>query len=141
MQSQGMGERMGMVLDTIEEGAAVDAQASAKDAITDAEIDRMFEVEEQVEDAREAQQMSALRAELEELKGEGAKEDVFVGAYTGVVNAHRIVGGDRYVEETQAFRAAVFLAEFHEDTLFVPELERLVFARDEFGIADFFEHS
>ncbi len=74
MQSQSMEERMEMFLDTIEEGSAVDAQAAEKDAITDAEIDRMIEVEEQVEDAREAQQMSALRAELEELKGEGAKE-------------------------------------------------------------------
>ena len=63
-----------LFLDPIEEGSAVDAQAAEKDAITDAEIDRMIEVEEQVEDAREAQQMSALRAELEELKGEGAKE-------------------------------------------------------------------
>ena len=74
VQSQTMEERMEMFLDTIEEGSAVDAQADEKDAITDAEIDRMIEVEEQVEDAREAQQMSALRAELEELKGEGAKE-------------------------------------------------------------------
>ncbi len=74
MQSQSMEERMEMFLDSIEEGSAVDAQATEKDAITDAEIDRMIEVEEQVEDAREAQQMSSLRAELEELKGEGAKE-------------------------------------------------------------------
>lgn len=74
MQSQSMEERMEMFLDTIEEGSSVDAQASEKDAITDAEIDRMIEAEEQVEDAREAQQMSALRAELEELKCEGAKE-------------------------------------------------------------------
>lgn len=74
MQSQSMEERMEMFLDTIEEGSAVDAQAVEKDAITDAEIDRMIEVEEQVEDAREAQQMSALRAELAELKGESAKE-------------------------------------------------------------------
>ncbi len=74
MQSQSMEERMEMFLDTIEEGSAVDANAAEKDAITDAEIDRMIAVEEQVEDAREAQQMSSLRAELEELKGEGAKE-------------------------------------------------------------------
>ena len=74
MQSQSMEERMEMFLDTIEEGSSVDAQASEKDAITDAEIDRMIEAEEQVEDAREAQQMSSLRAELAELKGESAKE-------------------------------------------------------------------
>lgn len=74
MQSQSMEERMEMFLDTIEEGSAVDTQAAEKDAITDAEIDRMIEAEEQVEDAREAQQMSSLRAELAELKGESAKE-------------------------------------------------------------------
>jgi len=73
MQSQSMEERMTMFLDGMEEGAAMDV-AKASEAITDEEIDRMIAAEEQVEDAREAQQMSALRAELEELKGEGQKE-------------------------------------------------------------------
>jgi len=72
-QSENMGERMDMFLDSMEEGAAADA-AQSSEAITDEEIDRMIEAEEQVEDAREAQQMSALRAELEELKDEGQKE-------------------------------------------------------------------
>lgn len=70
MQSQSMEERMQMFLDSIEEGAAADVSASAVEAISDEEIDRMIEAEEQVEEAREAQQMSALRAELAELKGE-----------------------------------------------------------------------
>jgi len=70
MQSQSMEERMQMFLDSIEEGAAADVSATATEAITDDEIDRMIAAEEQVEDAREAQQMSALRAELAELKGE-----------------------------------------------------------------------
>ena len=74
MQSQSMEERMQMFLDSVEEGAEADVSAAATEAITDAEIDRMIEAEEQVEDAREAQQMSALRAELAELKGEQAKE-------------------------------------------------------------------
>ncbi|MCH8805257.1 MAG: hypothetical protein IH986_04130 [Planctomycetes bacterium] len=73
-QSQTMGERMDMFLDGIEDTAASDVSESTVEAISDDEIDRMIEAEEQVEDAREAQQMSALRAELEELKGEGAKE-------------------------------------------------------------------
>lgn len=73
-QSQTMGERMDMFLDGIEDTAASDVSESSVEAISDEEIDRMIEAEEQVEDAREAQQMSALRAELEELKGEGAKE-------------------------------------------------------------------
>lgn len=70
MQSQSMEERMEMFLDSVEEGASADISSSATEAITDEEIDRMIEAEEQVEDAREAQQMSALRAELAELKGE-----------------------------------------------------------------------
>ncbi|MGD8453532.1 MAG: hypothetical protein PVJ57_17095 [Phycisphaerae bacterium] len=74
MQSQSMEERMQMFLDSIEEGAAADVRAAASEAISDEEIDRMIEAEEQVEDAREAQQMSALRAELAQLKNPGAKE-------------------------------------------------------------------
>jgi len=75
MQSQSMEERMQMFLDSIEEGAAADVSAAATEAITDEEIDRMIEVEEEVEQAREARQMSALRAELEELKGESADKE------------------------------------------------------------------
>ncbi|MFH1746756.1 MAG: hypothetical protein ABIG44_06890 [Planctomycetota bacterium] len=74
MQSQTMEERMEMFLDTVEDGAAADVSTADKEAITDAEIDRMIEVEEQVEDAKEAAQMSDLRAELAKLKGEGEKE-------------------------------------------------------------------
>jgi len=74
MQSQSMEERMQMFLDSVEEGAEADVSAAATEAIADEEIDRMIAAEEQVEEAREAQQMSALRAELAELKGEQAKE-------------------------------------------------------------------
>ena len=74
MQSQSMEERMAMFLEGVEDGAAADVAQAASEAITDEEIDRMIAAEEQVEDAREAQQMSALRAELAELKGESAKE-------------------------------------------------------------------
>jgi hypothetical protein len=74
LQSQTMEERMQMFLDSIEEGAAADVSAAATEAITDEEIDRMLAAEEQVDEAREAQQMSALRAELEQLKGQGQKE-------------------------------------------------------------------
>ncbi len=73
-QSQSMEERMAMFLDGMEETAAADV-AQAAEAITEDEIDRMIAAEEQVEAARESQQMSALRAELNALKGEGqAKE-------------------------------------------------------------------
>lgn len=70
-QSQTMEERMQMFLDSVEQGAAADISAAPAEAITDEEIDRLISAEEQVEKAREGQQMSALRAELAELKGEG----------------------------------------------------------------------
>jgi len=70
MQSQTMEERMEMFLESVEDGAAADISASTTEAITDEEIDRMIAAEEQVDAAREEQQMSALRAELAELKGE-----------------------------------------------------------------------
>lgn len=74
-QSQSMEERMQMFLDSIEQGAAADVSAAPVEAISDEEIDRMIAAEEQVEKARDEQQMSALRAELAELKGQsGTKE-------------------------------------------------------------------
>lgn len=73
-QSQTMEERMAMFLDGMEQAAAADVSQTATEAITDEEIDRMIAAEEQVEKAREDQQMSALRAELEQLKGQGQKE-------------------------------------------------------------------
>lgn len=74
-QSQTMEERMQMFLDSIEQGAAADVSAAPTEAITDEEIDRLIAAEEQVEAARESQQMSDLRAELAALKGEsGTKE-------------------------------------------------------------------
>jgi hypothetical protein len=73
-QSQTMEERMAMFLDGMEQAAAADVSQAATEAITDEEIDRMIAAEEEVDQAREAQQMSALRAELEQLKGEWQKE-------------------------------------------------------------------
>src|SRR5207244_3570494 len=69
MQSQSMEERMQMFLDSIEQGAAADVSATPAEAISDEEIDRMIAAEDQVAAAKEQQQMSALRAELNELKG------------------------------------------------------------------------
>ena len=74
-QSQTMEERMAMFLDGMEEAAQRDAAASASEAITDDEIDRLIAAEEQAEAAREQQQMSALRAELAALKGGGADKE------------------------------------------------------------------
>ncbi len=71
MQSQTMEERMQMFLDAVESGAAADVSTAPAEAISDEEIDRLIEAEGQVEQAREQQQMSALRAELAALKGQG----------------------------------------------------------------------
>jgi hypothetical protein len=73
-QSQSMEERMAMFLDGMEGAAAADVSAAPAEAISDEEIDRMISAEEQVGQAREAQQMTDLRAELAKLKGEGQKE-------------------------------------------------------------------
>ncbi|MBI5866392.1 MAG: hypothetical protein HZB38_18125 [Planctomycetes bacterium] len=70
-QSQTMEERMQMFLDSIEQGASADVAAAPAEAISDEEIDRLIAAEEQVEKARETQQISALRAELNALKGTG----------------------------------------------------------------------
>lgn len=74
-QSQTMEEKMGMFLDAMESGAASDVAATPAEAITDEEIDRMITAEEQVETAKEAAQMSDLRAELAALKGEKAGKE------------------------------------------------------------------
>lgn len=75
LRSQTMEERMGMFLDSIESAAQMDISAAPSEAISDEEIDRMIVAEEQVEKARDEQQMSALRAELAALKGQqGGKE-------------------------------------------------------------------
>jgi hypothetical protein len=71
-QSQTMEEKMDLFLSAMESGAAADVTAAPTEAISDEEIDRMIAAEEQVEAARETQQMSALRAELAALKGQGA---------------------------------------------------------------------
>ncbi len=74
-QSQTMEERMTMFLEGIEQSASADVAAAPSEAITDDEIDRLIAAEEQVEKAKETHQMSALRAELDALKGQsGAKE-------------------------------------------------------------------
>jgi len=73
-QSQTMEERMALFLDGMEQAAAADVSQTTTEAISDEEIDRLIAAEEQVEQARESQQISALRAELEQLKGQGQKE-------------------------------------------------------------------
>ncbi len=75
LQSQSMEERMDMFLGAIEQTAAADVASSAVEAISDEEIDRMIAAEEEVEKAREERQLSALRAELEELKGQSADKE------------------------------------------------------------------
>ncbi len=75
LQSQSMEERMDVFLGAIEQGAAADVSAAPAEAISDEEIDRMIAADEQVAQARETQQMSALRSELAALKGESAGKE------------------------------------------------------------------
>ena len=73
-QSQSMEERMTMFLESVEESAAADTQATPADVVTDADIDRLIEAEAQAEHQREIEKLTGLRAELEALKGAGQKE-------------------------------------------------------------------
>src|SRR5205807_498576 len=47
-------------------------------------------------------------------------EDVFQSATPGMVDAHRVVRGDRPVEEAEALAAAILLPQLVEDPLAVP---------------------
>jgi hypothetical protein len=73
VQSQSMEERMSMFLDTVEDIAAQDAE-SAAELVTDEEIDRMIEAEQEAEHQKELGKLAGLRAELNSLKGEGEKQ-------------------------------------------------------------------
>src|SRR5262249_33136891 len=55
--------------------------------------------------------------------GEVALVSVLVGAAPGVVDAHRVVGGDRAVEERPLRLAAVLRAQFLEGVRPPPELQ------------------
>ena len=59
---------------------------------------------------------------------------IFVGAAPGVMDPHRVVGGDGAVEETPRFAAAILVAQFVEDPLVAPKREYGVFARHETGV-------
>ncbi len=69
IQSQSMEERMDMFLDSIEDVAAEDVEATS-DKVSDEDIDRMIEAEAQAEHEREMSRLGGLRAELDALKKE-----------------------------------------------------------------------
>ncbi len=73
VQSQTMEERMAMFLDSIEDIAAQDVEATAADSVSDEEIDRMIEAEAEAEHQKEMGKLAGLRAELDALKGKGEK--------------------------------------------------------------------
>jgi DNA polymerase III alpha subunit (gram-positive type) len=68
-RSQTMEERMNLFLESVESAASADVAAAPAEAISEDEIDRLIEAEDQAEKAREQQQLSGLRAELAALKG------------------------------------------------------------------------
>ena len=73
--------------------------------------------------------------------GVEALVQVLVGATPGVVDAHRVVGRDRPVEEAPARAAGVLGAEPLERPPLAPQLQHLVLLGDEVGLrADGSEH-
>jgi hypothetical protein len=75
VQSQTMEERMSMFLDSVEDIAAQDTQASSEtELVNDEEIDRMIDAEAESEHQKELQRLGGLRAELQALKTEGEKK-------------------------------------------------------------------
>jgi len=73
-QSQSMEERTAMFLESIESAAEGDVSATPAEVITDAEIDAMIEAESEAEHAKDVDELDALRAELNALKDDAAKE-------------------------------------------------------------------
>ena len=68
--------------------------------------------------------------------------EVLVGAAPGVVDAHRVVGRDRAVEEAPLGPARVLGAQPGERPTLAPRVEQLVLLRDEVGLrTDGSEHS
>ncbi len=74
VQSQTMEERMNMFLDSIEDIAEQDVQATTSESISDEEIDRMISAEAEAEHAKEMDKIADLRAELDALKGKSEKQ-------------------------------------------------------------------
>jgi hypothetical protein len=73
MQSQTMEERMNMFLDTVEDVAQQDVEATTSEAVSDDEIDRLIAAEAGAEQAKEMGKLASLREELQQLKGQGEK--------------------------------------------------------------------
>ena len=75
VQSQTMGERMNMFLETIEDVAADDAELSmSSEVVSDDEIDHLIEAEAEAEHQMELDKLAGLRAELDSLKKQGEKQ-------------------------------------------------------------------
>ncbi len=68
---------------------------------------------------------AVLVAQLAALHGPEALEQVFVGAPPAVVDAHRVVGGDRPVDERPVRVVLVQLAQLLEGAALLPELQKL----------------
>jgi len=73
-QSQTMEERMSMFLETVEDIAASDTSAVPAEIVTDQEIDAMIEAEAEAEQAKDVDELEALRAELNAVKNAAQKE-------------------------------------------------------------------
>ena len=83
---------------------------------------------------------AVLVAQLVAGHGEVALVGVLVGAAPGVVDAHRVVGGDGAVEEAPRRLARILLPQSGEDVLLGPEAKHVVLAADKFSVANLLEH-
>ncbi len=75
VQAQTMEERMNLFLDAVEDMASQEADMAATgEAVSDEEIDRLIEAEENAAHQKELDQLAGLRAELNALKQQGEKQ-------------------------------------------------------------------
>ena len=72
--------------------------------------------------------------------GEESLVGVLVGAAPGVVNAHRVVGGDRPVEKAPALAARILSSQLLKCLLVPPELQNRVFAGNKIAVGDGLKH-
>ena len=65
---------------------------------------------------------------------------VFVRAAPGMVNAHRVVGGDGTVEKAPTFATCVFSSQLLKRLLLKPEFQDGMFAGDKIAVGDMLKH-
>ncbi len=89
-------------------------------------------------------QSLAVETVLESLIMAGHRKEplvrVFVRAAPGMVNAHRVVGGDGTVEKAPTFATCVFSSQLLKRLLLKPEFQYGMFAGDKIAVGDRLKH-